>query len=99
MAVQHPKSINNSNQSAKTHLTNTKVNQSKSSSSHSSKQHSQGHQGHAHQLAQKKPGGKQGARLQDPGRAGSQADKNVLRNSLTEDIPRRELATTAAPQE
>ena len=99
VAVSHSKTVNNSNQSAKSHIGNTKVNQSKTVASHNSKLHNQGHQGHAHLLNQKKPPAKQGPRSQDSLKPASQTDKNILRNSLTEDLPRRELITTAAPQE
>ena len=94
--VPQSKQTNSSNQSsnAKTNLHNTKVNQSKSNPSHNSKQHG----GQTHQGG-KKPSAKQGTKIQDGGKLGVQQDKNVLRNSLTEDIPRRELATVAEPQE
>ena len=96
VAVSHSKTVNNSNQSAKSHIGSTKVNQSKTVASHNSKLHNQGH---AHSLNQKKPPAKQGPRSQDSLKPASQTDKNILRNSLTEDLPRRELITTAAPQE
>lgn len=92
------KNSNNSNQSAnaKTNLHNTKVNKSKpviSHNAHNAKQ--QGSQGQGH----KKPINKPGIKAQDGGKTGNHPDINTLRNSLTEDIPRRELATTAEPQE
>ena len=97
----HSKNSNNVNQSAgaRTNLHNTKVNKSKSNVSHNAKHpapnNSNPHQGQVH-----KKGAKFGTKIQDGGgKVGNQSEANILRTSLTEDVPRRELATVAAPQE
>ncbi|XP_060576388.1 centromere protein J-like [Ruditapes philippinarum] len=89
----------NVNQSAKTTVnhTNSKVNQSKKLNTHSAKPGHQVHgQGH-------KPGHKVTGRGNNSGTSGKSSNssdsKNVLRNSLAEDLPRRELGTMAEPQD
>ena len=97
----HSKNSNNVNQStgAKTNLHNTKVNKSKSNVSHNAKQPG-ANSSNIHQTQGHKKAGKPGTKIQDGGgKAGNQSEANILRTSLTEDIPRRELATVAAPQE
>ena len=90
----HSKNSNNVHQTGtKTNLHNTKVNKSKSNVSHNAKQPAGQGQGH-------KKGGKPGTKIQDGGgKTGNNSEVNILRTSLTEDIPRRELATVAEPQE
>lgn len=87
------------NQSAKSNVThtNSKLNQSKKNGTHNAKQ---GHsvQTHGNKLGQKATGRTNSSVVS--GKSTNYNDnKNVLRNSLTEDLPRRELGTIAEPQE
>lgn len=89
------------NQSVKSNVSQSsaKVNQSKKIVNHTAKQ---GHSGHA-QSQGNKPGQKNAGKTNSTvlsGKSSNSSDsKNILRNSLAEDLPRRELGTIAEPQE
>ena len=94
-----PSNVNQSAKSSVNHSSHSsaKSNQSKKLNTHNPKLgHSVHGQGH-------KPGHKVAGRATSAGVSGKSSNstdnKNVLRNSLAEDVPRRELGTTAEPQE
>ncbi|XP_053374954.1 centromere protein J-like isoform X2 [Mercenaria mercenaria] len=93
-----PSNVNQSTKSNVNH-SSAKLNQSKKNNTHNAKQgHSVHGQGHS-----SKPGHKATGRSNSSVTSGkisnSSDNKNVLRNSLAEDLPRRELGTIAEPQD